>query len=245
MKRILAILLVAIMVLPMCLVTGAAEEAPEKKPFYVTYWHSSPAGENQVGEYCYAMPYFWCYPIKEGDEQLKILTRINSTGGSTGGSTDPIKGAALLKNLLDTYPEGTRYMNFSPVPTAFKALAEDIVYMDKAAAYIKAWLDTFLAEYKRIGGKLDGIIVDLEYREGYSWYLSSHVDKDHSLMNDIVQNPNYLTRLRPKLEERGFEFYPNPSEYTPEIYSAHQKSGDKYATSRSIWDKAIRNMLCE
>ena len=128
MKKLIAFVMILAMILPMCIVSYAEGETVTQKPFYVTYWHSSPAGETSVGEYCYAMPYFWCYPIKEGDEQLKILTRINSTGGSTGGSTDPIKGAALLKDLLDTYPEGTRYMNFSPVPTAFKALAEDMIF---------------------------------------------------------------------------------------------------------------------
>jgi len=243
MKKLIAFLLVIVMLLPFCLVTGTAEAVPEKKPFYVTYWHSSPAGEDFVGDYCYAMPYFWCHPIKEGDKQLKILTRI----GEGGGSNDPIKGAALLKELLDTYPEGTRYMNFSPLPSAFSALVEDVIYMDKGVEYIKAWLDPFLAEYKRIGGKLDGIIIDLEYREGYSWYLSGRMDKDPTatIMNDIVQNPQYKTRLRPLLEERGFEFYPDPNEYTPEIYSAYEKSGDKYATSRSIWDVAIRTMLIQ
>ena len=233
MKRILAILLVAIMVLPMCLVTGAAEEAPEKKPFYVSYWHSSPAGEDFVGDHCYAMPFFYCDPIEGEIDKLSIL--IAST------TRDPIKGAKVLKELFDSYPEGTRYINFSPTFKVFSTFAEDIIFMDKGVKYIKEWLDPFLAEYKRIGGKLDGISIDLEYREGYSFYLTSKMKSNPTLMNDIVENPMYKERLRPLLVERGFNFYPNPSEFTPEIYTANEKVGD--TKSQSVWDTAVRIML--
>ena len=235
MKKLIAFLLVAIMLVPMCLITGTAEEAVEKKPFYVAYWHSSPAKENFVGDYCYAMPFFYCDPIEGEIEKLSILIASKTR--------DPIAGAAYIKELFDSYPEGTRYINFSPTFKVFSTFVDDVIFMEEGVRYIKEWLEPFLAEYKRIGGKLDGISIDLEYREGFSYYLSRAMKDNMTLMNDIVENPMYEEKLRPLLVERGFEFYPNPTQFTPEIYSANDNSGAKYEKSRSIWDTSVRILL--
>ena len=100
-----------------------------------------------------------------------------------------------------------------------------------------------MKKYYEIGGTLTGVILDLEYVGLSSYSLSQDMVTDPLLMQKIVEDPHYETEVRPLLEERGFEFWPNPNEYAPEIYSAHQKSGDDHEKDRAIWDKAMQIRL--
>ena len=230
MKKLLAILLVLLMVLPMCLVTNAAGASDEIQPFYFLNWEGKFVEDF---DYVYEMPFFYT-ARKQGMTELKV---------SCYGTSDPLLLAAELKEVFNARPEGARYIKFLSPGAAIYSTTEHYVYMENMVKLVSEWLEVFLAEYHKIGGKLDGLVLDIEYLEGSSYYLSQHAKKDMYLYQKIVEHPSYKTTLRPLLEERGFEFWPNITPETPEIYSADQNSGSKYAQSRSIWDTVIRNRM--
>ncbi len=230
MKKLFAILLVLAMLVPMATVVQAAETA-ETKPFYLVNWSDFDSELTNV----YPMPYFWAYGLQPGDTEARI---------AWNNETSITKLAKNLKARFDAQPEGTRYINFCLPSTAFHDLVEDIFYMEKAIPVVQDWLHTFLTEYKSIGGKLDGLVVDVEYLNIYATYIHSRFYvKDQFVYDRITKNPAYQTKIRPQLEARGFKFYPNPTEYTPEIYSIHPNSGTEYAQSRKIWDAVLRSYL--
>jgi len=229
MKRILAILLVVIMILPMCLVAQADGASTDVLPFTFINWNDPGKKYDNVRE----MPYFWLYFADYVSETLDIKY-------PGGGGADIPSIAKGLKETFDKYPEGSRFINF---PMVIEVKAENVIFLEKGPRMVQKWLEEFLAEYKRIGGKLDGLVCDVEYLDGFSPYLSNALSKDPLLLNKIVEDPRYKTEVRPLLEERGFKFWPNPTEYCPEIYSIHKKAGDDYVASQNIWDAVMRNRL--
>ena len=158
------------------------------------------------------------------------------------GGTTPEKVAENMKKIFDTYPDGARYMNWSTLATFLHHYAED-VFVDKGVAITQKWLDEMLSHYKSIGGKLDGITIDIEFTDIWSNYISSKAAKDPEIYKRIVEHPTYKEKIRPQLVERGFKFYPNVTDLTPEIYSLSDKSGSEYSQSRSIWNSVMRNYL--
>ena len=232
MKKLLAILLVLLMVLPMCVVSNAAGASDETQPFYLLNWEGKFIEDFN---YVYEMPFFYT-ARKEGMTELKV---------SCYGTSDPALLAAELKEDFDSRPVGARYVKFLSPGAAIYSTTEHYVYMENMVKLVSEWLEEFLSEYARLGGKLDGLILDIEYLEGSSYYLSAHAKKDMMLYKKIVDHPSYKTILRPQLEERGFVFYPKVTNETPEIYSCDQASGSQYAQSRSIWNTVIRNTMAK
>ena len=232
MKKLLAILLVLVTVLPMCVVANAAGTADETQPFYMLNWEGKYTEDFQ---YVYDLPAFYT-SRKDGMTELRV---------SCFGTSDPQLLAGELKEAFDKRPEGARYLNFRSVGAAIASTTEHYVYMENMVKLVSEWLELFLAEYYRIGGKLDGLILDIEYLEGSSYYISQHAKKDMYLYQKIVEHPSYKTVLRPQLEERGFQFYPNVTPETPEIYSCDQASGSQYSQARSIWNTVIRNTMAK
>ena len=224
MKRILAVLLTLVMLLPMCLVVQAEEAAT--KPFFTANWEKVDEEYSNV----YYMPWFWsnANTVKKGQAHISWGTSI-------------IKDLALkTKEYFDAVPAGARYINFNLPHAAHHNLNEDGCFLEKAIPVVSGWLETFLAEYSSIGGKLDGLIVDVEYLNIYAYYIETELSKkDPMIFKKIVENPAYQEKIRPKLVERGFKFYSPVSDYTPEIYSIHSKAGVDYADCSSIWDAVL------
>ena len=142
MKKILAFVLVLAMLVPMGMMVQA-EEA-EVRPFYSIQW----AGFESELTYTWYMPYFWANSGRMNDPLRSI---------AWNNEYDITKIAHKLKDLFDTYPEGTRYLNYCLVSTAFGTLAEDVVFVDKGVEVSQQWLSAFLKVYSEIGGKLDGL----------------------------------------------------------------------------------------
>lgn len=235
MKRIATLMLTLVMLI-MLLPVGAAEaETVTKKPFYTI---NSSALESEF-EYVYALPNFWVNGSKLTGESLPISV-------SGYGSTIPTI-ASSMKDDMNARPDGARYINFSTLAIAFNNLHEDVIFMDKAATLIAAWLDEFLAEYSSIGGKLDGIIVDLEYNEANYYYIWSlqYRKNNKNIYNEIVESPYYAKRMRPKLVARGFEFLPEGEQggEKSEIWTIHKEQG--ISACQSIWNAAIQELMAE
>lgn len=230
MKKIFAILLVIALLLPVGIVPQVS--AAETKPFYLVNWKEKAVDDITYEEYSniFYMPFFYSNAKWVTEDSIKV---------SWGTPQE-------LKELFDTFPEGARYINLSALSTAIEVLAE-YCFVDKAVPVIAEWLDAYLKEYKEIGGKLDGITVDIEFHEIQTHYIYTQFYQkgDTEVYTKIANHPTYKNNIRQKLEERGFTFYAGASDAVPETYCLYPNSGDAYATSRSIWDSVMRSYLGE
>lgn len=233
MKRIIAMILAAVLLLallPLGLLVNA--ETVTVKPFYTVNGSELPKNQSNV----YYKQIFTTSSFKKGDTTMKV---------SALGSSDIPTIAAKLKADFDARPEGTRYVSFDFVSKAIHALVEYNIFLDKAADEILKWTEAFLAEYKRIGGKLDGVSLDIEYIYSGAWYIHlARLDKNDksaynntNIFKDIVNDPRYKTQIRPMLEERGFRFYPADKQTAAktEIYYIDDNSTKEY----SIWNNVM------
>ncbi len=220
MKKLFAILLVLAMLIPMGVVAQAEEVG--RKPYYLL----TRMNVDYDPDYPYVVtnsPFFWAPDFKEGSDELKVSNTPEET-----------------KEYFDEMPDGTRYIDMFAIHLALHQKVEDVVYMHKGVEIYKEWFDGWLKEYKEIGGKIDVVGVDLEYFNGSSYYISQSIKTDPTIIQRIVSNPRYETEIRPMLVERGFKFYENVTEDTPELFSIYSKSGSEYAQSRAIWDNVMR-----
>ena len=243
MKKLLAVFLVlAILVSLGAVVPGSAAKY-EKSPFYFVNWQDSTYGE--FPDNVDAMPRLILSDIEKGDTKVTI---------SLFGTTDIPTMAQKLKEEFDSRPEGMRYINF---PMEIAQQVEYMIYMDKTVAMFKAWVKEFFTEYKRIGGKIDGLIMDMEYSSIYAHYIQAAykakttikdeeegteetVQLNKNIYNDIVNDPRYATDVRPYLAERGFKFS-TPNGDKSEIYPISNKSSLEYA----IWNTVMHNRVCK
>ncbi len=201
------------------------------KPFFLLNWAGVTEG---LFANVNSPLYLSCDEVRDGVPIIKY------------GTVYDIKELAQkIKEEFDSRPEGMRWINFAdPSAHVLKSSAKDVLFMEEGVAQLKAWVDEFLAEYKRIGGKIDGLMLDFEYFDAEYWYLyTKHYTQNLRVYANIVANPMYEKTLRPMLEERGFKFWPDPNQYTPEIYGIYPPSGDDYGEARRIWDACTRNMI--
>lgn len=246
MKRITAFILTFAMLLalfPMGVITwaddGTAEPSPIM-PFYTVNWSKL----DSDFEYVYHMPFFYA-------NEKDLTTGITEIPISAlGYGSDLATIAANIKKDFNNRPDGTRYISLSALATAFNNLNEGVIFMDTAVTLIADWLQAFLYEYSSIGGKLDGIIVDVEYNEAFYHYIYSkqYYTGNQDVYRQIVAHPKYAERMRPKLVARGFEFLPEEEQTRQKseiwtIFRYTNKGG--IAACQSIWDAAVSELMTE
>ena len=231
MKKLLALFLILALLLPMGLAVQAEPaESVEIRPFAHLNWTDYESDFTNV----YYMPFFWSNSNKAAQGIAYV----------SWGVSDIPALAAKLKKQFDEYPDGSRFINFCLVHDSIHGNIEDVVFMDKAVPIVSGWLEEFLKEYSRIGGKIDGLFVVVEYMDIYASYIqSNHVKNDPLVYKKIEQNPIYQEKIRPLLVERGFKFYDKITDYTPELYALNSNSGSQYSISRNIWDTVMRSYL--
>ncbi|MBR4017241.1 MAG: hypothetical protein IKK11_05460 [Oscillospiraceae bacterium] len=236
MKRVIAIFLV-LTCIAVFLPAGSQADAAAvtEKPFYVLNWVSILWDD---GDLALDMPYFLGH-YTEGATEIRVSWRNYSEIPDL---------AEELKAEFDYRSEGSRYIFYqAPGGAIWEWLTEDYVYFHKATQYVGEWLDEFLKEYKRIGGKLDGILTDVEYWNGSAWFLWTDVfcANNPNCYWDIVNNPNYKTVLRPRLEKYGFEFLPEnmQDDVKSEIWTmCPDAKNDK---AYEIWNLVLNELLTE
>ena len=232
MKKLLAFFLALVMILPFCMVAQAEET--EIKPFYLVT--QGRVLEDQTNTF--ELPYLWV------NKSYILEDPLTSTWYGKADSYDISEIARALKGVFDTYPDGTRYINYDMGQVALKALREDIIFVEEGVEASREWLKAFLEEYSRIGGKLDGLDVDVELEDLYATYIESRYSKDDPLCyKKIVDNPIYQNEIRPELEARGFPFYDKITDLTPEIYSIHSSVKSQYPGATGIWDAVLRSHI--
>ena len=213
MKKIFALLLACALLLP-CLAgfTVLATGKVATKPFVAITWSDI---DEDIQDFEYA------------DEMYTIHIRTDTSVIpyflKSGVGTDMDMIVADMKKEMDSRPEGMRYFHVHGLTKAFSYQAEDTIYLDNGADHIKVLFEDLMRRYYEIGGKLDGMVQDLEYIGLSSYYITQDLKKNTNLFQEIMENPRYLTDVRPMLEERGFLFY-NEDSYTPELFSVSENS---------------------
>ena len=236
MKKLFALLLVLVLLVPMCLVAQADSVAA--KPFYGLGWTDF---DNEKFSYMEG-----CATLSIGN--IGDVLHISYGGAKiTAGSIDDeqvTKMANALKKTMDARPEGMRYLHFFGPGKALGLAPENVVYLDHGVNQLKEMTSALFKKYYEIGGKVEGAIMAVLYTDMGSYYINTtNVPKDPMVYKKIVSDPRYATEVRPMLEERGFVFYDNVTDYTPEIYGISGKAGSKYSNCRAIWDTVMRIRL--
>lgn len=228
MKKILALLLILVLLTPMI---PARAETIATKPYYA------------IGSSDFNRTKF---PNLEGRLTISVVVENGEVYLSASGSRDLNKIASTIKNTLDSYPEGMRTFVLHKSSDVFQ-LQEDTIYFEEGVEKLRTVFSQFIKAYAAIGGKLDGVVLDVEYVDTYNWYLYSrqYTKGNKDVYKNIVENPRYKTDVRPLLEERGFQFYPDASK--TEIWSAYPRLKDaekaEYADCLTIWDTVMRIRL--
>ena len=244
MKRIFALVLTLVMLLPMVFSVSPVADAADftEKPFYGMGWSDI----NRIK-----------FPNLEGLTIVGLKDLGNGKlGMSYAGKTDPKEIAAAIKKVMDRNPEGMRHLFLAGTAQAFYLAPEDAIFMENGVGQMKALFTELINEYKRLDGQLDSLVLDTEYVNMGAWYIYSKFygglykpsdeviaekNFNRNIYNDIVANPKYATMIRPLLVERGFVFYEKIGGDKSEIWSMFPNSylaaneREKYASSYSIW----------
>jgi len=246
MKKLFALFLVMALLLPTLVgsslaaadlqkdATNPSNDKVTAKPFHIVSWS---AIDETLSDFDNANE---LYTVNCSVKDDKVLI---SRGGGVG--SDPDKVAADMKKEMDARPEGQRYLHVWAPAKAFRMAPEAVIYLDKGVDALKETFTTLITTYHALGGKLDGLVIDLEYIGLSTYYISDDFEKDFNLFNKIVNHPNYATEVRPLLVERGFTFWPDYNDVSTEIFGVYDKSSTKpeFQVARSIWNKVMRIRL--
>ena len=239
MKKYLALLLVCVMLLPLlagCRVSADEEYDPSKvgvEPFHIVTWSEikeSLATFDNVNE-------LYTVNCSVSGETVKI--------SRTGVGSDLDKVVADMKKEMDARPEGQRYLHVWAPAKAFRMAPEAVIYLDKGVDALKETFTTLINKCAAANVPIKGVIIDLEYVGLSTYYITQDIGKDSTLLGKIVKHPNYATEVRPLLEERGFNFYPDTSDYMSELWPVNSNSGDKYSKDRTIWNRVMEIRLAQ
>ena len=244
MKKVLAVLLVMAMLIPMGLSVPAKAEEIKKDPFYVLSW----TGFDQT-KYPYlkgmATPGF-----SNVGENVKLS--FGGFGIQYGSYTDADVTALAnyIKSVMESRPEGMRYLRPHSNGTMFGLAPEHALFMDFHVGQMAELMDVLFKKMKEIGCPLDGVVIDTEYIGLSTHYLvdtksnRENLVENPNLLREIVKDKRYKERIRPLLEEYGFLFYdagdPAKQAAYTELYSITKNAGAKYEQSRAIWNTVMR-----
>ncbi len=166
-----------------------------------------------------------------------------------GVGTDLDAIAAQMKMEMESRPEGARYLCIPGIDQVLSMAPEAIIYLDTGVDKLKEEFTSLINKYYALGGKLDGIVVDLEYLPMGSWYVYAQgyggTGNNTNIYNDIVNHSKYQTEVRPLLEERGFQFFTEVGGIKSEIWSIAYKQAETNAVNQCIWDVVMRIRLSQ
>ena len=234
MKKVISLILAVVMVGMLFSVDPIANAAKAKKePFYAVNFQDI----SVESEYLYKFVEIYTPMLTSTTD-----TRVPSYGDAI--NIDVI--AEMIKEEMDSRPEGTRFINFEML-RSLTVFAENVINLDVPIEKTKEWFTDFLKSYSRIGGKLDGILVDWEYRAARSDMIyEAYKAGDTTIYDDIAGDARYIETIRPELEKRGFVFCSDNTK--SEIWGINvdaATSNSDYALCRTIWDNVINDFLAE
>ena len=200
-KCISACLLICLM-MPMCVVNAADDSdfvAGKDGTFYARFW---PAHEN----------------VEEFDNLVECA-RDSIISAERARNMSIEDEANKLKAELEGIPEGRRTYIIHHLDGMMKLPeARSSALWNDATKEFADRLDEFFTYYKLIGGPdIDCVAIDWEYLTK-PWSLDSQGKKfygfstQREVFDALVNDPRYLTEVRPELEKLGFEFCTEPGE---------------------------------
>ena len=188
MKRLLATLLTLVILLSVAPSVGTvADAAVTSKPFAALNW-----GKVEEGKY-------------DNVAKAYVIEVKNIGGRSTLGGYEPAELAKSVKANLDKLPEGMKYIRLFKTSVALELGEKYVIYVGEGITQLRTQFEAFIEEYYKIGGKLDGVILDTEYVEMGNWYIYGSgyggvYNKDihnHNYYNELVAHPRYATEDPP------------------------------------------------
>ncbi len=236
MKKLFVTLLALAMLLPMAL-TPVANAEVTAEPYYLLGWSDY---DNAKFPYLEGL-------VTNGMSNIgeNIILSYGGARIMYGSYTDEdvTAFAQAMKKELEARPVGMRYWHFYGPAIALKLAPEREVFLDHGVKQLKELCTAALKKMSEIGCPLEGIVVDTEYIDMGAWYIQDDANKDKLFYKKLVADPRYAAEIRPLLVERGFKFYHNITDHTPEIYGLHTSTGNEYAISRSVWNTVMRIRL--
>lgn len=232
MKKIIAILLTFVILFSL-IPAGTTAKAAElgDKPFYCV----------SMGSLAENPPFVYSQPFPYSGSITAETEWPNVTWGEASGEYEI---AEKMAQRFSQRPKGTRYFQLGMVQLLFRNQAENVVFFDKAGAIVEEWFTEFIKEFHRLGGEIDGVITDLEYIGGNSYYIKQNYNgtngktKNINVYRDIVADPRYKTRIRPLLEEYGFKFFEGTDieKGHCEIFCVHSAAGESgHEKCSAVW----------
>lgn len=236
MRKLIAIILTFMLLLSLIPVETTAKAAElGDKPFYCVSMCGSPTQY----PYYYSQPCTYTYPITPDTEWPRVF--LSDAEGE-------FEIAEKMANEFDDRPAGTRYFQLELVHKYYRSRVDKVVFFDECVATVNEWMTGFVEEFYHLGGKIDGIITDLEYIESDGYYIRDYYNgtrgktENKNVYREIVEDPRYATQIRPLLEEFGFVFYEGTDVEKGhcEIFCVHSTAGTTgHEKCYSIWNHVM------
>ncbi len=161
-----------------------------------------------------------------------------------------------IKKEMDKREPGKRYL-YIHTDSAQNILTQgdDVLWQQENVEELAALLDNFFKLYYEAGGQLDAIYTDNEavmttwQIQGFNPDgLATTTEIRNRNLDNIVNDPLYISYIRPQLEERGFNFKINTDLGRNEIYDVgfyqtyvSTDKASKGMCNYLIWDAVSRN----
>ncbi len=165
-------------------------------------------------------------PSSQTDNILKPYDLTSKNLYSNGAKAVAKETAFYLKMM----PEGKRAIDIHKVSYDIMNDKENVVWWDKGTEAVRSHMIKYFEALKAEGVALDYIIDDME-GDMSNWSI-----KKQEVADSIVNDPRYLTDIRPELESRGFRF---GTEEQGDLYYVVNYTKDKTKTAYNTWNRAM------
>lgn len=162
----------------------------------------------------------------ETDNILKPYDLTSKDLYSKGAKAVAKETAFYLKMM----PDGRRAIDIHGISYDIMDGKENVVWWDKGTEQVRNHMIKYFEALKAEGAELDYIIDDME-GDMSNWSI-----KKQEVADAIVNDPRYLTDIRPELESRGFRF---GTEEQGDLYYVVNYTKDKTKIAYNIWNRAM------
>ncbi len=172
---------------------------------------------------------FFAYLFGYSNETDNILKPYDLTSKNlySQGAKALAKETAFYLKMM---PEGRRAIDIHGISYDIMNDKENVVWWDKGTEEVRAHMIKYFEALKAEGAELDYIIDDME-GDMSNWSI-----KKQEVADSIVNDPRYLTDIRPELESRGFRF---GTEEQGDLYYVVHYTKDKTKTAYNTWNRAM------
>jgi len=172
---------------------------------------------------------FFAYLFSDSQRTDNMLKPYDITSADIR-SKGPVLVAKATATYIKNMPEGRRAIDIHQFSYDIMNNKENVVWWDKGTEEVREYMQKYFKALKAEGVTLDYIIDDME-GDMSNWSI-----KKQSVADSIVNDPRYLTDIRPELESRGFRF---GTEAQGDLYYVVNYTKDKTKTAYNMWNRAM------